>query len=118
MGGFTPSVPTATAFAVTVPPWLTALNEDRRAWFQFGSLAELVGQDRRGRRHEDDLLAALVGHDDLLRAPDPAALDTVPLVIALLTVVAPLTVLTVPFVIALGAVPAPESVVSGMRSQA
>ena len=94
------------------------VDEDRRAWFQFGSLAELVGHNRRGRRHEDDLLAALVGYDDLLRAPGPAALDTVPLVIALLTVVGALTVLTVPLVIALGAVPTPESVVSGMRSQA
>ena len=34
-------------------------DEDRRAWFEFGSLAELVGYDRRGRRHEDDLLPPL-----------------------------------------------------------
>jgi len=59
MGGFTPSIPTATAIAVTMPPWLTALMKDRRAWFQFGSLAELVGHDRRGRRHEDDCLPPL-----------------------------------------------------------
>jgi hypothetical protein len=46
-------------------------DEDRRAWFEFGSLAELVGHDRRGPRHEDDLVAAHVGYDNLLRASGP-----------------------------------------------
>src|ERR1700758_2810393 len=44
---------------------------DRHAWFEFGSLAELVGHDRRGPRHEDDLVAAHVGYDNLLRASGP-----------------------------------------------
>jgi hypothetical protein len=58
MGGFTPSIPTATAFAVTMPPWLTALMKTAAPGFS-SALAELVGHDRRGRRHEDDCLPPL-----------------------------------------------------------
>ena len=96
-----------------------AVDEDRCAWFQFGFLAQLVGHDGRGRRHDDDLFAALVITVICFAPPDALALDTVPLVIALSTVpLAGAAALTVPLVIALGVVLPAESVVSGRRSQA
>lgn len=96
-----------------------AVDEDSRARCQLGSLAQLVGHDGRGRRHEDDLFAALVITVICFAPPDALALDTVPLVIALSTVpLAGAAALTVPLVIALGVVLPAESVVSGRRSQA